>query len=61
MYMLLRKGDRLPTVGVLQTLLNRQIAGKKLVVDGIFGEKTKKTVIDFKNHGDSNRTVLSVK
>jgi hypothetical protein len=47
MYTLLRKGDRIPTVGVLQTLLNRQIAGKKLAVDGTFGLKTKKAVIDF--------------
>ena len=47
MYTLLRRGDRLPTVAVLQVLLDRQIAGKKLAVDGIFGERTKKAVIDF--------------
>ena len=47
MYTLLRRGDHLPTVAVLQVLLDRQIAGKKLAVDGIFGERTKKAVIDF--------------
>jgi hypothetical protein len=47
MYTLLRRGDRLPTVAVLQTLLNRQIPDKKLAVDGIFGENTKKAVLDF--------------
>jgi peptidoglycan hydrolase-like protein with peptidoglycan-binding domain len=47
MYTVLRRGDKLPTVGVLQVLLNRGIAGTKLVKDGIYGLKTKKAVEDF--------------
>lgn len=47
MYVLLRHGDRLPTVAVLQVLLNRGIAGRKLQVDGIFGGNTKSAVRDF--------------
>ncbi len=47
MYTYLRQGDRLPTVGVLQVLLNRGIPGRKLVKDGIYGSNTKKAVQDF--------------
>ncbi len=43
----LKKGDVLPTVGVLQLLLNR--AGAQLPVDGDFGSKTEKAVIEFKS------------
>lgn len=46
-YVLLQFGDRLPTVGVLQGLLNRSGAG--LVVDGIFGRLTREAVRDFQS------------
>jgi hypothetical protein len=41
----LQQGDRLPTVAVLQKLLNR--AGASLVVDGDFGNNTNTALIDF--------------
>ena len=44
-YTLLRYGDRLPTVGVLQKLLNR--SGAKLRVDGVFGPRTREAVMAF--------------
>ena len=44
-YPLLRRGDNLPAVGVLQQLLNR--GGAKLKVDGDFGSKTESAVKDF--------------
>jgi hypothetical protein len=44
-YTLLREYNKLPTVGVLQKLLNRGGAG--LTADGDFGPKTKKAVKDF--------------
>ncbi len=44
-YTLLRRGDNLPSVGVLQKLLNRGGAG--LVVDGDFGSRTKTAVTNF--------------
>ena len=44
-YALLWKGDRLPTVGVLQSLINR--AGATLKIDGIFGEKTHTALVEF--------------
>ena len=44
-YTLLRRGDNLPAVGVLQKLLNRGGAG--LVADGDFGSKTKAAVTAF--------------
>lgn len=47
MYTLLRRGDRLPSVGVLQVLLNRGIAGTKLAKDGDYGSNTKDAVKDF--------------
>jgi Putative peptidoglycan binding domain/Domain of unknown function (DUF4347) len=47
MYTFLRQGDTLPTVGVLQVLLNRGIASTKLVKDGSFGSKTKTAIQDF--------------
>lgn len=47
MYTLLRKGDRLPTVGVLQVLLNRGLAGAPLAKDGVFGTNTKSAVQAF--------------
>src|SRR5262249_35448757 len=44
-YTYLRFGDHLPTVGVLQKLLNR--SGANLVVDGIFRDKTRAAVLKF--------------
>jgi len=44
-YTYLRFGDRLPSVGVLQKLLNR--AGAALDVDGKFGRETRAAVLDF--------------
>lgn len=44
-YTLLRQGDKLPSVGVLQKLLNRGGAG--LRVDGDFGSRTKTAVQNF--------------
>ena len=44
-YTLLRRGDNLPAVGVLQKLLNRGGAG--LVPDGAFGFKTRTAVVNF--------------
>jgi Putative peptidoglycan binding domain len=43
----LRMGDRLPTVGVLQRLLNR--AGAGLNCDGVFGPKTQASVKHFQH------------
>jgi len=49
-YTLLRQGDHLPTVAVLQELLNR--TGAELRVDGAFGPRTHADVIDFqRSHG----------
>jgi peptidoglycan hydrolase-like protein with peptidoglycan-binding domain len=42
----LRRGDRLPTVAVLQLLLNR--TGAALRVDGIFGPNTEKALANFR-------------
>lgn len=47
MYTYLKQGYKLPTVGVLQVLLNRGISGDALTKDGIFGAKTKKAVWGF--------------
>lgn len=44
-YTELRQGDRLPTVGVLQKLLNR--SGAALKVDGDFGQHTHDAVVEF--------------
>jgi hypothetical protein len=44
-YTLLRLGDMLPTVGVLQLLLNH--AGAKLDTDGVFGSRTESAVRSF--------------
>jgi len=44
-YTLLRRGDQLPAVGVLQKLLNR--GGAALRPDGDFGQKTEAAVRDF--------------
>jgi hypothetical protein len=46
-YTYLRLGDNLPTVGVLQKLLNR--VGAKLNVNGIFGNKTLAAVRHFQH------------
>ncbi len=46
-YPFLRKGDKLPAVGVLQKLLNR--AGAQLDPDGDFGQKTQTAVWTFQN------------
>jgi Putative peptidoglycan binding domain len=45
-YPLLRKGDKIPAVGVSQKLLNAR-AGSSLVADGDFGSLTKNAVKDF--------------
>lgn len=47
-YTLLRRGDTLPAVGVLQKLLNR--GGARLKVDGAFGPATRSAVVDFQRH-----------
>ena len=47
MYTFLKRGYKLPTVGVLQVLLNRGISGGELVKDGIFGSNTKQAVWNF--------------
>ncbi len=44
-YSLLRRGDNLPAVGVLQKLLNR--GGARLVADGDFGPATQTAVTNF--------------
>lgn len=44
-YLLIKIGSRGETVKMAQSLLNSK--GYNLVVDGIFGEKTKKAVMDF--------------
>jgi peptidoglycan hydrolase-like protein with peptidoglycan-binding domain len=44
-YTLLRRGDKLPAVGVLQKLLNR--GGARLTVDGDFGSNTQTAVTNF--------------
>lgn len=44
-YTLLRRGDNLPSVGVLQKLLNR--TGARLTVDGVFGPHTEAAVQAF--------------
>ena len=44
-YTLLRRGDKLPSVGVLQKLLNR--GGANLRADGDFGSKTETAVRNF--------------
>lgn len=44
-YTYLRWGDKLPSVGVLQKLLNR--TGESLTIDGIFGNNTKAAVQRF--------------
>ena len=44
-YSMLQRGDRLPTVGVMQLLLNR--AGNSLDVDGAFGRHTLDAVLAF--------------
>lgn len=46
-YSYLQNGDTLPMVSILQLLLNRQIEGKKIGVDGVFGPKTGQAVADF--------------
>ena len=45
-YSYLKKGDKLPTVSILQLLLNRQRINK-ISVDGIFGPETKKAVVEY--------------
>ncbi len=44
-YPLLRQGDKLPAVGVLQKLLNR--SGERLDPDGDFGSRTRAAVVRF--------------
>jgi hypothetical protein len=44
-YPLLRQGDAIPAVGVVQRLLNR--TGAELISDGIFGPRTKDAVVAF--------------
>lgn len=55
---LLRKGNAGPSVVVLQVMLNR-VQGTALTVDGIFGSKTRNTVIAFQsaNGLDTDGTV----
>ena len=48
MYPLLRKGDRLPPVAIVQILLNRHLErGSYIAVDGSYGRNTREAVIDF--------------
>lgn len=47
MYTYLKKGYKLPTVGVLQVLLNRGVSENELKKDGEFGKNTKQAVRNF--------------
>lgn len=47
-YVYLRKNDKIPTVGILQKLLNR--TGANLSVDGDFGNRTKTAVQNFQRN-----------
>jgi peptidoglycan hydrolase-like protein with peptidoglycan-binding domain len=59
-YPYLNQGNNLPAVGTLQKLLNNR-AGASLVVDGIFGPKTKAAVIAFqKTRGLSPDGIVGV-
>jgi hypothetical protein len=55
-YLLLRKGDILPAVGVLQKLLNR--TGAHLKADGIFGPHTKESIRHFQQVRHLNPDVV---
>jgi hypothetical protein len=55
-YTLLRQGDRLPTVAVVQILLGWQLVrGSMLNVDGVFGPRTKAAVIEFQRRHPIDR------
>jgi len=45
-YLTLRRGDRLPTVALAQARLLDQ-GGRELTIDGLFGERTEKAVLEF--------------
>ncbi|MGB3589256.1 MAG: peptidoglycan-binding protein [Tunicatimonas sp.] len=48
MYPYLKQGNRLPTVAAVQILLNRSLQrGETIAVDGSFGRRTRKAIIDF--------------
>jgi len=48
MYPLLRYGDRMPTVAVVQILVNRKMQkGSYIGVDGIYGRNTREAIRDF--------------
>ena len=48
MYPLLRRGDKLPTVAVVQIMINRKMKeGTYIKVDGMYGPETKQAVYDF--------------
>ena len=46
-YTRLQIGNKLPTVAILQLLLNSYLKGKEVSVDGYFGSKTRKAVMQF--------------
>ncbi len=53
-YPLLKRSDRLPTVAVVQTLLNAaEPQGEDLVVDGLFGPLTQKRLVKFQRDHSS--------
>jgi hypothetical protein len=45
--LILKRGDRLPTVAVVQSHLNEELDGPPLVIDGVFGPKTYEAVKRF--------------
>jgi hypothetical protein len=45
--LIIRRGDRLPTVAVVQSYLNQNLSGGFISVDGIFGPRTEAAVKQF--------------
>ena len=58
-YCLLKRGDRLPSVGVLQTFINR--SGAELQVDGHFGRETHEALVEFQKKRSLSRSGVADK
>ena len=56
-YCLLKRGDRLPAVGVLQLFINR--SGESLRVDGYFGRKTHEALVAFQKKRSLSRSGIA--